>query len=315
MEFKKLEAFCKVVELKSFTRAAEEILLSQPTVSEHIRSLENELDQKLINRLGKKIETTPVGKVLYEYAIKIIRTRQKAIQAVESYSTKLAGKIMIGCGTIPGTYILPELISHFRSQHPSIKSVIRITGSKSIAAKVLDGELELGFVGARWNEKRLNWTETFSDELTLIVHPNHPLAGNKEVSLKDLTNASFILREPASGTRKVFARILEKEGLDENDLQVIAEIGSTAAVKEAVKAEIGISILSKRAIQEDVDCGRLAAISIKDHDLHRPFYLVQRKNRELSPVAAAFLTFLDIKISDSVQNQSPHTIQKKLDKL
>ena len=292
MEIRKLEAFCKVVELKSFTLAAEKILLSQPTVSEHIRNLEDELGQKLINRLGREIETTPVGKVLYGYAIQIIRIRQEALQAVEHYSGRLAGKIMIGCGTIPGTYILPELISRFRSQHPSIKAILRITSSQIIAEKVLDGDLELGFVGARWNEKKLTWTEMFSDELTLAVHPDHFLAGSKEISLKSIARTSFILREPESGTRKVFSRILEKDGLRENDLNVVAEIGSTAAVKEAVKAGIGISILSKRAIQEDVDCGRLTAISLKGHDLYRPFYLVQRKNRALSPVSAAFLIYL-----------------------
>ncbi len=292
MEIRKLEAFCKVVELKSFTLAAEKILLSQPTVSEHIRNLEDELGQKLINRLGREIETTPVGKVLYGYAIQIIRIRQEALQAVEHYSGRLAGKIMIGCGTIPGTYILPELISRFRSQHPSIKAILRITSSQIIAEKVLAGDLELGFVGARWNEKKLTWTEMFSDELTLAVHPDHFLAGSKEISLKSIARTSFILREPESGTRKVFSRILEKDGLRENDLKVVAEIGSTAAVKEAVKAGIGISILSKRAVQEDVDCGRLTAISLKGHDLYRPFYLVQRKNRALSPVSAAFLIYL-----------------------
>ncbi len=293
MEIRKLEAFCKVVELKSFTRAAEEILLSQPTVSEHIRSLENELDQKLINRLGREIETTPVGKMLYEYAIKIIRIRQEAIQAVELYGGRLAGKIMIGCGTIPGTYILPEIISRFHSQHKSIKAILRITSSRIIAEKVLAGELELGFVGARWNEKKLTWAKIFSDQLTLAVHPNHSLAGRKEISLKGLCNAAFILREPESGTRKVFASVLEKEGLTENDLQVVAEIGSTAAVKEAVKAGIGISILSERATRDDVDCGKLVTTSLKGHDLQRPFYLVQRKNRELSPAAAAFLRNLN----------------------
>ena len=307
MEIRKLEAFCKVVELKSFTRAAEEILLSQPTVSEHIRSLENELDQKLINRLGKEIETTPVGKVLYEYAIKIIRIRQEAIQAVELYAGRLAGKIMIGCGTIPGTYILPELISSFRGQHPSIKATLRITSSKIIVEKVLAGELELGFVGARWNEKRLIWTKIFSDELTLAVHPDHFLAGIKEICLEEISNYSFILRETESGTRKVFSGILGENGLREKDLQVVAEIGSTAAVKEAVKAGIGISILSKRAIQEDVTCGRLAAISIKGHDMQRPFYLVKRKNRELSPVAAKFLLYIN---SNEKQKNLNHREQR-----
>lgn len=292
MEIKKLEVFCKVVELKSFTKAAERILLSQPTVSEHIRNLENELGQKLINRLGKEIEATPVGKVLYGYATNIIRIQQEAVQAIEQYSGNLKGKIKVGSGTIPGTYILPEFISQFRDEHPSIKTILRITSSQTIALEVLAGELELGFVGARWKEKKLDWIEMFSDELTLVLYPDHPLAGYKEVCLEDVTGMPFILREPESGTRKVFCKILEQEGLKMNDLQIVAEIGSTAAVKEAVKAGIGISILSKRAVQDDVNCGRLITIGIKDLDLRRPFYFIKRKNRELSPVAAAFVDYL-----------------------
>lgn len=292
MELRKLEAFCKVVELKSFTKAAEGIFLSQPTVSEHVRSLENELGQKLINRLGKEVETTPVGKILYKYASNILQTRQEALQAIAHYSGRVAGKITVGCGTIPGTYILPELISSFRSLHPSTKAILRITSSRIITEKVLKGQLEFGIVGARWNEKRLSWTKIFSDELTLVVHPAHPLAGKNEVSLQTAAQSPFIIREPESGTRRVFSNILAQEGLKENDLKVVAEIGSTAAIKEAVKAGIGIAILSKRAVLDDLDCGRLVTLSIKRHKMRRPFYLVQRKNRELPPVAAAFVGYI-----------------------
>ncbi|MBW2658660.1 MAG: LysR family transcriptional regulator [Deltaproteobacteria bacterium] len=292
MEIRKLEAFCKVVELKSFTRAAEAVLLSQPTVSGHIRNLENELGEKLINRLDREVETTPVGKILYGYASQILQIRQEALQAIKQYGGKLAGQIKVGCGTIPGTYILPELISQFRDEHPSIRAVLRITGSKIIAGEVLDGQLELGFVGARWEEKKLAWVEMFSDELTLALYPDHPLAGCKEITLRDVMSLPFILREPESGTRKVFSKILEGEGLKENDLDVVAEIGTTAAVKEAIKAGIGISTLSKRAVRDDVDCGRLTTVSLKGYDMYRPFYLIQRKNRDLSPVASAFVSYL-----------------------
>lgn len=292
MEIRKLDAFCKVIELKSFTRAAEAMLLSQPTVSEHIRSLEQELDQKLLDRLGRKVEPTPVGRLLYRYARKILQTQNDAVQAIEQYGGKLIGRLIIGCGTIPGTYILPGLIGRFRLEHPSIKATLRITSSRIIAEKVVAGEYELGVVGARWNESRLNWTAMFSDELTLAVHPDHSWALRKAILLKDIGKEPFIMREPDSGTRKVFARILEKNGLKESSLQEVAEIGSTAAIKEAVKAGIGISILSRRAVIDDVKCGRLVAVSVKDHKLQRPFYLIQRKNRALSPVASVFLDYL-----------------------
>ncbi|NOQ46869.1 MAG: LysR family transcriptional regulator [Desulfobulbaceae bacterium] len=292
MEIRKLEVFCKVVELKSFTRTAEAILLSQPTVSEHIRSLERELDQKLVDRLGREVEPTPVGRLLYKYARKILRLQHEAREAVEQYSGNLIGRIMIGCGTIPGTYILPVLIGTFRKQHPSIKATLRITSSRFIAKKVLEGELELGVVGAKWNESGLNWTKVFSDELTLAVHPDHPWAVKKSVSLEDVVNEPFILREPGSGTRKVIAQVLEKSGFREAGLQEVAEIGYTAAIKEAVKSGIGVSILSRRAVMDDVDCGRLVTVAVDGLRLQRPFYLIQRKNRELPPAATVFLDYL-----------------------
>ncbi len=292
MEIKKLEVYCNVVELRSFTRAAEAVLLTQPTVSEHVRSLEQELGQKLLDRLGRVVEPTPVGHVFYGYAKKILQTRQEAVEAVEQYSGSLVGRIMVGCGTIPGTYLLPELIGRFRLQYPSIKATLRISSSRIISEKVLKGELDLGVVGAKWNESGLSWTRMFHDELILAVHPDHPWGHGKPVSLAEVVQEPFILREPESGTRKVFFKILEDNGLKPDDLREVAEIGSTAAIKEAVKAGIGISILSQCALRDDISCGRLVAVAIKGQTLERSFYLVQRKNRELSPVASVFLEYL-----------------------
>ncbi|MCF8056368.1 MAG: LysR family transcriptional regulator [Desulfocapsa sp.] len=292
MEINKLEAFCKVVELKSFTRAAEAVLLTQPTVSEHVRSLEEELGQKLLDRLGKAVEPTPVGRLFYRYARKILQAKREAVQAVEQYSGSLVGRIMVGCSTIPGAYVLPELIGRFRRQHPSIKTTLRISSSHIISGQVLEGELDMGVVGAKWNESGLSWTEMFHDELTLVVHPDHPWARGKAVALAAIVKEPFIMREAESGTRKVFSNILEKNGTKESELREVAEIGSTEAIKEAVKAGIGISILSRCAIMDDINSGRLAAVAIKGQVLERPFYLVQRKNRALSPVASVFLEYL-----------------------
>jgi DNA-binding transcriptional LysR family regulator len=303
MEINKLEAFCKVVELKSFTQAAEAVLLTQPTVSEHIRSLEQELGQKLLDRLGRVVEPTPVGRLFYGYARKILQTRREAEQAVAQYSGNLVGRIMVGCGTIPGTYLLPELIGGFRVQYPSIKTTLRISSSRIISGKVLKGELDFGVVGAKWSERGLSWTRMFHDELILAVHPEHPWADGKPVPLAKVMQEPFILREPESGTRKVFSRILTENGLKENDLREVAEIGSTAAIKEAVKAGIGISILSRCALRDDINYGRLVAVTVQGQTLERSFYLVQRKNRELSPVASVFLEYLH-------ENEDPTAMQR-----
>jgi len=293
MEINKLEAFCKVVELKSFTRAAEAVFLTQPTVSEHIRSLEQELGEKLLDRMGRVVEPTPVGRLFYGYARKILKTRNEAKEAVAQFSGNLVGSILAGCSTIPGTYLLPELIGGFRARSPSIKTTLHISSSRIIAGKVLEGELDFGVVGAKWRESGLNWAQMFHDELILAVHPDHPWAmDGKPVPLARVMQEPFILRETESGTRKVFSLILAENGLKENDLREVAEIGSTAAIKEAVKAGIGISILSRCALKDDINCGRIAAVNIHSQTLERSFYLVQRKNRELSPVASVFLEYL-----------------------
>jgi DNA-binding transcriptional LysR family regulator len=292
MELRKLEVFCKVVELKSFTRSAEAVLLSQPTVSEHIRSLEEELGQKLLDRSGREVEPTPVGRLLYNYAVRILRLQQSAMQAIEQYGGKLVGRIMIGSGTIPGTYILPEIISRFRGRYPSIRATLKIAGSQLIASEVLGGQLEIGVVGAKWNEKGLEWLEHFSDSLTLVVHSGHHWASRQEVELEELAGEPFILREPESGTRKVIGQIFEDHGMKTSSLTEVAEIGSTAAVLEAVRAGLGIAVLSARAVERDVLSGALAIVPIKGVRLERPFYMIRRRNRELSPAAAVFWDYL-----------------------
>ncbi len=292
MELRKLEVFCKVVELKSFTRAAAAVMLSQPTVSEHIRSLEEELGQKLVDRLGRQVEPTPVGRLLYSYAVKILRLQQDALQAVEQYGGKLVGRIMIGAGTIPGTYILPSVIGRFRERYPSIKATLKISNSHQIGQDVLDGKLEIGVVGARWSEKGLDYREIYSDSLSVVVSSGHHMAGKKEISLTELIKEPFILRESGSGTRKVVDEIFEGHGVKTSSLSEVAEIGSTAAVLQAVKEGLGISIVSTKAVEKDLGSGKIVPLSVKGIKMERPFYMIRRKNRELSPAASVFWVFL-----------------------
>lgn len=292
MELKKLEVFCRVVELKSFTRAADAVKLSQPTVSEHIRSLEEELNQKLVDRLGRQVEPTPVGCLLYTYAVKIIRLQNDALEAVEQYSGKLIGRLMIGAGSIPGTYILPGIIGEFRKRYPSVRASLMINSSHLIVQEVLDSRLELGVVGARWSERGLDYREIFSDDLAVVVNARHHLAGKKEVTLAEIAEEPFIQRESDSGTRKVVEQIFADHDLKTSALSEVAEIGSTAAVLQAVKEGLGISIVSAMAVEKDLGNGSVVALPVQGVKMERPFYLIRRKNRELSPAAAVFWGYL-----------------------
>ncbi|MBM9536714.1 selenium metabolism-associated LysR family transcriptional regulator [Desulfobulbus alkaliphilus] len=292
MDIKKLDVFCKVVELKSFTKAAESVRLSQPTVSEHVRSLEKEIGQKLIDRLGRDVEPTPVGHLLYGHAVRMLRLQQETLQAIADYQGTLRGTLQIGAGTIPGTYILPVIIGLFCRRYPEVKPSLHISGSKTIAAGVLAGDFDLGLVGGVWNERGLDWVPVFADTLVVAVPPTSSLASRESLPVAELFTHPFILREPGSGTRRVVAGMFDQQGLREADLRDVAMLGSTEAVKEAIKAGLGLSILSLRSVVEEVRHGLIKTLALEDIPAERIIYLIQRKNREPSPIAAAFTASL-----------------------
>jgi DNA-binding transcriptional LysR family regulator len=296
MDIHRLEVFCRVVEMQSFTKAAEAVFLTQPTVSEHIRALEEMVGAKLVDRLGREVLPTPAGKILYKYARDIIRLRNEAIQAIARFKGNLSGHLIIGASTIPGTYMLPALIGSFKALCPAIQITLRITDSAEVVERILDGSLEAGMIGARWDDRRLILEEICSDELVLAVYPEHPWAAGKEIAKEELANQPFILRERGSGTRRVMAQALEAHGFNPSRFHVVAEMGSTEAIRQGIKARIGISILSSHAVAEDLERGTLARITIKDVAIYRSFYLVQRKSRQSSPLCLAFVKHLRAKI-------------------
>ena len=292
MDIHRLMVFCKVIDLQSFTRAAEAVSLSQPTVSEHIRALEESLGEKLVDRLGRETLPTPAGKVLYRYAREIIQLRDKAVQAIGKFKGNLSGSLHVGASTIPGTYILPRLVGNFKTSYPEIQITLKIGSSGEIVQKLLNGHVEFGMIGARWDEKRVSLEEVYSDELVLAVYKGHPWEGRESVELNELAGMPFVMRERSSGTRMVMAQALDAAGFAPSLLNVVAEMGSTEAIREAVKARIGISIISSYAVKEDVERNSLYVVPLKRICIRRPFFLAQRKNRELSPLCSAFLEHL-----------------------
>jgi DNA-binding transcriptional LysR family regulator len=293
VDFRRLEVFCRVVELKSFSRAADAVFLSQPTVSEHIRALEESFGEKLLDRLGREVLPTPAGAILYDYARRIIALRNEARQTLEKFRGNLAGKLALGASTIPGAYLLPAAIEAFHLRYPSARINLRISGSTRIVQEVSEGIFELGLVGAPPSEASLERREMQGDELLLALWPEHPLTGRQSVSLEELASEPFILRESGSGTRQAMENALRTAGLDPGRLSLVAEMGSNEAVRECVKGRLGISFLSSLAMREEVERGALATVAVAGLEIRRPFYLIHRKNREFTPLAQAFLEHLD----------------------
>ncbi len=292
IEIRQLQVFLAVWENRSFSRAAHEVHLTQPTVSGHIRVLEETLGVRLFDRSGKDVTPTKAGEVLYPFARQILRLNLQAEREIVMFLGQEKGSLDLGGSNIPGQYILPGVIGRFKAERPNIKVILRISDTAAIVAAVANGELELGMVGAVVQKKGLSFEPCFHDDMVLIVPPGHRLADCRQVSIDDLASEPFVLREKGSGTRLATERALQAANLQLSDLQIVAEMGSTEAIRQAVRAGLGCSIISRRAVTDDLEHGLLHAPVLEGVQLSRQFHLIWHNQRTLSPLALAFRSFL-----------------------
>ena len=201
MDLRQLEIFAKVAELGSFSRAAEALFLTQPTVSEHIRSLEDELGIRLLDRLGRGAAVTRGGALLLSYAQRILALARETRQAMENFQGRMSGDLLVGASTIPGEYILPALIGRFKEKYPEIALTLLIGDSQAVVDWVADGRVEIGVVGARLPHRVVEYRELMPDEEVVVVPPGHAWFGKKQISIADLAGEPLLLRESGSGTR------------------------------------------------------------------------------------------------------------------
>ena len=291
--FRELEIFCKVVELGSFSKAADAVFLVQASVSEMIASLEKKVGTRLLDRMGRKVIPTAAGELLHKHATLILDMKETAQLEMEKFLGLEQGDISIGGSTIPGEYILPALISKFKKKFRHISVQLKISDSKEIEKHVLAGQLELGIIGSKSTHPNIISRQLWEDELVLAVPVNHPFAGRKSVSLNELVDMPFILREQGSGTLKILEDYLGNSDQDgTHTFQVVARFGSSTAVKEGIKSGLGLSILSIRAIETDLKAGRVSALKIKDLPISRNFFLIRNKLRIASPSCQALLHYL-----------------------
>ncbi len=293
LDLRKLEIFYWVAELKSFSLAADHLSLRQPTVSAHVRELEEKLGGKILNRVGGGVTPTALGQVLLGQAKVLLGLKRETLAALDHFHGRVRGELLIGGSNIPGEYILPRKLGAFIKKYPEVKPILRIGDSAGIVETVLDGEVELGFVGFKGEDRRLSFQKIWRDEMVLTVPKGHPWARHKSVDVSVLAKEGFISREGGSGTWRSIRNLLSRKGQEpEKLLNVIMELGSTEAVKEALIAGLGISILSRTSIQREIEDGLLKEVPIRGLKLERDFYQVFRRQRVLSPVSHAFVQFL-----------------------
>jgi DNA-binding transcriptional LysR family regulator len=293
MDLWRLQIFCRVVELRSFSKAAKAVYLSQPTVSSHIKDLENHFDCKLVDRLGREVIPTKAGSLLYDYATKIIALKKEAENALTEFQGKIKGHLTIGGSTIPAGYILPPLLGKFKEDYPGVVVTLIQGDTGRIIMDTLRGNVELGIVGAKAQEAQLFQKKIIDDEMFLIVPRQHRWAAKRHVAMDELVREPFIMREPGSGTRKSMEQVLEKAGQPVGSLNVVAEMGSTEAIRQGIKAGVGVSILSACAVREELAAGSLKKVKIQGVSFRRAFYLTVHRHRTQSPLCRTFIKFLD----------------------
>jgi DNA-binding transcriptional LysR family regulator len=295
-----LHIFYKVVELGSFTKAAREVGLAQATVSEHVGSLEQAVGVRLLDRLGRKVVPTRAGVLLAEGARELVAHRERVRAELEAFLDRRTGTLTIGASTIPGNYILPAKIGRFRQSYPEVSITVQVADSAAVTGWVMDGDVEFGIVSCSPAAEAAKCAKLWRDELLVALRPDHRWAQDDAVDLRSLSTADYVAREPGSGTGAAVRDLLQSIGAVEP--RVRATFGSSTAVKEAVKAGVGVSILSRFALEADLRAGTLVGLPIRGGHSQREFCLIADPRRSASPLAAELWKFL---IEDAAAAQPP----------
>ncbi len=293
IDFRHLETFCRVAELKSFSRAADDLFLTQPTVSGHILSLEKSLSLRLFDRTSRQVRLTKAGEVFLRYASKILTIRKELLNALSEFSQGIRGELSLGASTIPGEYLLPKLMGDFKKDHPHFTLSLKIADTKEIVQDVLQGDVEFGMIGAKVNHPSLHYEKYEDDEIIVVAPSGHPLARKKRVDLEDLLKEPWIIREEGSGTQMAVDKALRRKGRTLKAFNVATEMGSTSSMKEGVKARLGLAFISARAAEEELNQGLLSRIAVEGMEsISRQIYIVSHRGRTFSPIGMKFLRFL-----------------------
>ena len=300
-DLRHLEIFSKVVELKSFSKAAEAVSLAQASVSERISNLEDMVGTNLLDRPGRVVKPTKAGEILYKHAIMLLEMKRTAALELQDFLGIKIGEIYIGGSTIPGEYILPVIIGRFRERYPLVSVILTISDTEEIKNRVLDGVLELGVVGSKVSHMNLITHEIWKDELVLAISAQHQWAKKKSVSIETLFKEPFILREAGSGTLNIIEHYLQTTGSSGTDsFHVVARFGSSTAVKEGIKAGLGVSIISSKAIDTELKTGVLKALRVTGLCMTRSFYLIKNRKKTASPICRAMFNFLQATSNEKI---------------
>jgi DNA-binding transcriptional LysR family regulator len=292
MNLRQLLAFCTIVDLGSFSMAAEDLGLSQPAVTFQIQALERDLGVILLDRAPRRVVPTDSGRILYTHARQVLRHLEEVRREIDELDQLMRGTLLIGASTGPGEHILPQLLGCFKAEHAGIGVVLRILPTHEIIEQVLAYDLEIGVVGAQEKHQSLQFEPFVQDRLIVIAGPDHPWSAQAGVGMEDLLREPFILQQPGAGVRIMLEAGLADMGLSLSDFNVHMELGLQESIKTAVGAGYGVGIISRFAVRQELGLGTLLEIPVGDLPSFRDeFYLVRNRARELSRLTDAFVSF------------------------
>lgn len=291
MDTRQLAAFCAVVERRSFSQAAEQLGVTQPAVSLQIRSLEKRLGLQLLDRSGRRVEPTEAGNRLYRSAQRLLAMEEQLLSELgDEAEGALVGRLEIGASTGPGGTVLPVVLGEFQRVHPEVHVALAVSDTQHVVEQVARREVELGVVGASRRHRGVVFEPFFRDEVVLAVPRGHRFAG-KKVTLDELKVEPLVLMQEGAGVRQVIEEELRAAGLRLRDLDVRLELGLQESARSAVVAGLGVTFISRSAIEADIAAGTVDVGRVEGLEPSRTISLVRSAGRAETRVAQAFVEF------------------------
>lgn len=286
----RLKVFHTVASRSSFTKASEELNISQPAVTKHIKEIENQLNTKLFDRKGTSIQLTQSGKILFEYAEKI-RTIYRDLEfEIHQINQKHQGKLIIGASTTVAQYILPEILAKFKSYYKDLKIELITHNTEMISELLKDGKIDLGIIEGESQSAYFDYQKFKADEIVLIAKANHPL-GNKTLNINNLYELELVLREQGSGSLEFIQNRLKEKGIVIENLNVVMQLGSSESIKQYLLHSDALAFLSISTALNKLKSNQLTIIDVKNFSIERNFHFILPKG-EQSELIRLFLKFI-----------------------
>ena len=287
MTLKQLEVFLAVANAHSFSKGGEAVSLAQSTASQHIRALEDELGVRLFDRYATKISLTEVGRLFYEHAARICTLCGESKVAVKRFQGLEQTTLRVGASTIPAACLIPDLLGGFTAAWPGVRVELLQADTREVIRLLLDEVIELAVVGGRLDNDSIHFQELLTDRIALVAQPEQ--VSQQTISIRQLAGMPMIIREAGSGTRQAVDAALLRAGLDPRNLQVVAQLGSSEALRRAVLSGTGCAFSSTLAVGRELAEGTLKEVEVAELEITRSFYFAWRSGKSLSPAATAFI--------------------------